>query len=68
MARGEEFVRSYNAGFLAGEAFASGWLEREDGRWLQTSLSPTGSIRNALVDRVAHHRLEPLGYADNGRV
>jgi hypothetical protein len=67
-ARGEEWVRSYNAGFLAGEAFASGWLEREQGCWLQMSIAPTGCIRNALVDRVVRHRLEPLGYADSGRM
>lgn len=67
-ARAEEFIRSYNAGFLAGDAFASGWLEREVGRWLQTSKAPTGCIRNALLERVAQHRLDAMGYADSGRV
>ncbi len=64
----ERSIRAYNAGFVAGEAFASGWLERESGAWLQTSRSPTGSIRNLLLDRIAHVQLKPLGYADNGRV
>jgi len=66
--RAERHIRAYNAGFVAGEAFASGWLERESGAWLQTSRSPTGSIRNALLDRVADAPLTPLGYADRGRV
>lgn len=66
--RAEEAIRAYNAGFVAGDAFASGWLERESGTWLQTSTSPTGSIRQALLDRVAAVRPSPMGYADSGRV
>ena len=55
-------------GFLAGDAFASGWLEREKGRWLQVSDSPVGCARAALLGRIAGARPEPKGYADNGRV
>lgn len=67
-AHAERHVRAFNAGFVAGAAFASGCLERESGAWLQTSSSPMGSIRNALLDRVALTRPMPLGYADSGRV
>jgi len=66
--QGERHVRAYNAGFVAGEAFASGWFERESGAWLQTSHAPTGSIRNALLDQIADLKLMPAGYADSGRV
>lgn len=66
--RAADAIRAYNAGFGAGDAFASGWLERETGTWLQTSSAPTGSIRQALLDRVAAVHLSPLGYADSGRV
>lgn len=67
-AHAERHIRAVNAGFVAGEGFASGWLERESGAWLQTSRTPMGSIRNALLDRVADARPAPRGYADSGRV
>ena len=66
--RAEDWIESHNAGFLAGDAFASGWLEREKGRWLQVSDSPVGCARAALLGRIAGARPEPKGYADNGRV
>lgn len=65
--RAHEMIGAFNAGFAAGEAFASGWFERERGAWLQTSGSATGSIRAALLDRVAEAQQTPKGYADNGK-
>jgi hypothetical protein len=64
----EDWIESYDAGFHAGDAFASGWLEREKGRWLQASDSPVGCARAALLDRIAAARPDPKGYADAGRV
>jgi len=66
--RAEDWIESYNSGFLAGDAFASGWLEREKGRWLQASDSPVGCARAALLDRIVGARLDANGYADAGRV
>ncbi|MHB8286061.1 MAG: hypothetical protein ACYDD1_15485 [Caulobacteraceae bacterium] len=66
--RAEDWIESHNAGFLAGDAFASGWLEREKGRWLQVSDSPVGCVRTALLDQVVAARVAPKGYADAGRV
>lgn len=65
--RAEEFVPGYNAGFMVGDAFASGWFERERGAWLQTTSTPTGCIRAALLDRVVATRPEPNGFTDKGR-
>ncbi len=61
------WIKSSNAGLLAGECFAHGWLERLMGRWLQTpSLITTASFqcranRRAAVTAIA---VEPKGYAD----
>ncbi|MBP2229683.1 hypothetical protein J2847_002982 [Azospirillum agricola] len=38
--RAAEFVRTANAGFLAGDAFTSGWLERKEGEWPQSTDKP----------------------------
>ena len=66
--RADEFIRTHNAGFVAGDAFASGWLERKRGAWLQTAGAPTGSVRTALLDRVVAAHPEAAGYADEGRL
>lgn len=66
--RAEEWIEAHNSGFLAGDAFASGWLEREKGRWLQVSENPVGCVRAALLDRIVATRVEPKGFADTGRV
>jgi hypothetical protein len=57
------------AGFLVGEAVASGWLERKTGKWLQrhTLSSWFFRCRRARIDRVAALRVKPNGYADTGR-
>lgn len=65
--RAEEFISGFNSGFIAGDAFGSGWLERERGAWLQTTSAPTGCIRAALLDRIVATRLIPNGFADEGR-
>jgi hypothetical protein len=64
----EDFIHTDNAGFIAGDGFASGWLERQRGAWLQTSAKPTGAFRAALLDQVAAASLTAKGYADSGRV
>lgn len=66
--RAEDFIRTHNAGFVAGDGFASGWLERKRGPWLQTSQTPTGAFRADLLDQVAAAHVPTKGYADNGRV
>lgn len=67
---GERWVKSMNAGFLAGDVFASGWLERRDGAWLQVSRGSTQgwgfSCRQSRLNQVAELDLRPKGYADRG--
>lgn len=60
---GEERVRSCNAGFWAGEAFASGCLEREIGAYMQAALSLR--IRRHLIPIIASAKIEPIGYRDH---
>jgi hypothetical protein len=59
-----------NAGHSAGEMFATGYLERREGTYLQT---PSGYsnwnykcrlARRATVERIA---VQPMGYDDRGR-
>lgn len=64
----EDFIRTHNAGLVAGDGYASGWLERKNGKWLQTPQAPTGVFRTDLLDRVAAAHIVAKGYADNGRV
>lgn len=64
----EQFITSSNAGYIVGDAFTSGWLERRDGAWLQTSSGPIGSVRNKLLDRLVAARPVPNGYRDSGRL
>lgn len=56
-------------GFRAGDAFASGWLERRDGAWLQVSSDPLGrqfSCRQPRLEKIAALDIQPKGYADRG--
>lgn len=62
-----DWVRASNAGFSAGDAFATTWLERERGAWMQSSLS-SFRCRKALVERLASLNVAPAGYGDRGRV
>jgi len=59
-------AKAYNAGFAAGEAFASGWLERRDGAWLQFSEKPNFRCRAARLKRLAELNIRPKGYANRG--
>ncbi|WP_027469224.1 hypothetical protein [Deefgea rivuli] len=63
----DNWVRAFNAGFSAGDAFATSWLERERGAWLQ-SATTTLSCRNNLLQPLAEIIVEPRGYGDRGRV
>lgn len=67
---GERWVKPINAGFLAGDVFASGWLERRDGAWLQVSRDRGQGwgfrCRQNRLGEVAALNLRPKGYADRG--
>ena len=60
-------VRAYNAGFDAGDAFGSTWVERQRGAWMQTS-DTNFNCRRALLPVLAALKVEPMGYGDRGRV
>jgi len=62
----DRWIVAGNAGFLAGELFAQGWLERRDGAWLQFSAKPLLWCRKAKLDRAAGLSVRPRGYADRG--
>ncbi|MFV5264573.1 hypothetical protein ACMUMS_13575 [Acinetobacter courvalinii] len=60
-------VKAFNAGFNAGDAFATSWLERETGAWLQNNSSQF-SCRKFLLESLASLEIKPLGYGDRGRI
>lgn len=60
-------VRAFSAGFTAGDAFGSTWIERRDGAWMQTS-DTNFHCRRALVRQLAQIDVEPQGYGDRGQV
>ncbi|MOA37888.1 hypothetical protein D3C78_1595170 [compost metagenome] len=60
-------MQYWDAGFRAGEAFATGWLERKDGAWLQSS-TEYFKCRKALLPALASLDAEPLAYGDRGEV
>lgn len=62
-----DWVKVSNAGFLAGDVFAHGWLERERGTYLQAS-PEMFNCRNALVKVLAEMDVVPKGFGDRGRV
>lgn len=64
---GERHIKAFEAGLYAGDAFASGYLEREDGKWLQVSEKPCNAFRNALLPVIAAMVVTPKGYKGNGR-
>ena len=49
-----------------GDAFASGWLERKAGLWLQYTPSRFAFCA-PVVTKIAAVDIDPLGYADCGR-
>ena len=67
---GARWVDCMNAGFLAGDVWASGWLERRDGAWLQVPTSPSMgsclSCRRNRLRQAAAREVEPSGFADRG--
>jgi hypothetical protein len=69
-AEGERFVEAGNGGLYAGELFASGWLERRKGAWLQVSNDvATGWSFRSRRDRlrtVAVMQVRPHGFAASG--
>ena len=60
-------VRGFDAGFSAGDAYGTTWIERRDGAWMQTS-DTTFHCRRALLTELAQMVVEPMGYGDRGRV
>ena len=60
-----DHVRSHGAGFTAGDAFGSTWLERRDGAWLQ-STPETFRCRKPLLAELAGLAVRPQGFGDRG--
>ena len=54
-------------GFAFGDAVADGWLERERGAWLQSSIT-LFACRRDLEARLAAVDVRPLCFGDRGRV
>jgi hypothetical protein len=51
-----------------GDAFASGWLERQEGQYLQTTgASPMLYVRRTVLPLLTSVRIKPEGYADYGK-
>jgi hypothetical protein len=65
--RADDFVRAYNGGFTAGDAFAASWLERERGAWIQSS-TRSFKCRKGLLHTLATMSVRPAGFGDRGRV
>ena len=65
--RAWDFIRLSNAGFIAGEAFAAGWLERRLGRWLQASPG-LFRCRREVLGILSEATIEPNGFASHGRL
>lgn len=61
-------VGSAFAGKRAGEAYASGWLERRLGVWLQKGGSHSLTASRALTDTAAALEVRPHGYSDRGKL
>lgn len=60
-------VQAFNAGFSAGDAFATSWLERAKGAWLQNA-SNQFNCRKTLLKPLADIVVRPLGFGDRGKV
>lgn len=60
-------VRAYGAGFDAGDAFGTTWVERRRGAWMQ-SCDNSFNCRKSLLGELAELQVEPLGYGDRGHV
>ena len=64
----ERWIGTGSAGFLAGDLFSTGWLERRDGAWLQVPLKPQLFCRKPKLPVAAILTVEPRGYADRGNL
>jgi hypothetical protein len=64
---GEQRVAAAHAYFLAGDAYAAGWLERQRGAWLQSSTDHF-SCRKSRISTVASAAIAPRGFGDRGHV
>nr|WP_315495248.1 hypothetical protein [uncultured Rhodoferax sp.] len=62
-----DLLKAFNAGFSAGDAFATSWLERRKGAWLQTSLTEF-RCRDPLKPILASMTVTPRGFGDKGGV
>lgn len=58
-------VRAINGDLYAGDAFASGFLERKTGAWIQSS-SDRLRCRRWLLQPLAELDVHPLGFGDRG--
>lgn len=63
----ENFSGAWGQKFNAGDAIASGWLERRDGAWLQFSKKPTFSCRKEILEELASLNISPLGFHPSGK-
>ena len=62
-----DHVKAHNAGFYAGDVFATSWLERDTGAWLQSSTTNFNCRKN-LLKELAEMIVVPKGFGDKGRV
>lgn len=62
-----DWVRASNAGFSAREAYATTWVERRNGAWIQ-SCDDAFRCRRHLLDALANIKVAPFGYGDRGRI
>lgn len=62
----EEWIGAANAGFLTGDLFASGWLERRDGAWLQFNGHPVLNCRRHRLQTAAALGVRPSSFAETG--
>ena len=60
-------VRSHGAGFSAGDAFGTTWLERRDGAWLQTT-THSFRCRKPLLSQLAELNVKAQGFGDRGKL
>ncbi len=65
-ARGEEWIGAFNAGFAAGAVVACGWLERQNGAWLQFSGAPLFHCRRRHLAVIAGLDIVSKGFGDRG--
>ncbi|CUH45457.1 hypothetical protein [Ruegeria atlantica] len=64
---GRVAIAARRGAYLAGDLYASGWLERKDGAWLQTPESHVIFCKRDRLDTAAHfERQRPLGFAASG--